>query len=243
MSTQLTMEGTAAGTPGYIAPEVALGEDRVDGRADIYALGCVAYFLLTGTLVFPDSNPMTMALKHVQARPDPPSARTELPIPADLERVVMRCLEKKTVRSAGERARSRRRCSRPAICCRGRRMMPSSGGSGTCRRPRRCAWYRGRRPPRHRRGICEVSDCAVALQRGEQVGHLRAIVKALQAIHEHQLPGAVDDEITAELMPAGRVPSDDSFLSHTFRAVVNAAQYRPSDSQLRMPASPSPQRA
>ena len=65
---QLTMEGTTAGTPGYIAPEVALGEDRVDGRADIYALGCVAYFLLTGTLVFPDSNPMTMALKHVQAR-------------------------------------------------------------------------------------------------------------------------------------------------------------------------------
>ena len=66
---QLTMEGTAAGTPGYIAPEVALGEDRVDGRADIYALGCVVYYLLTGTLVFPDSNPMTMALKHVQARP------------------------------------------------------------------------------------------------------------------------------------------------------------------------------
>jgi serine/threonine-protein kinase len=92
---QLTMEGTAAGTPGYIAPEVALGEDRVDGRADIYALGCVAYYLLTGTLVFPDSNPMSMALKHVQARPDPPSARTGLPIPADLERLVMRCLEKR----------------------------------------------------------------------------------------------------------------------------------------------------
>jgi eukaryotic-like serine/threonine-protein kinase len=91
----LTLEGTAAGTPGYIAPEVALGEDRVDGRADIYALGCLVYYLLTGTLVFPDSNPMTMALKHVQARPDPPSARTALPIPADLERIVMRCLEKK----------------------------------------------------------------------------------------------------------------------------------------------------
>jgi serine/threonine-protein kinase len=74
---------------------VALGEDRVDGRADIYALGCVVYYLLTGTLVFPDSNPMTMALKHVQARPDPPSARTTLAIPPDLERIVMRCLEKR----------------------------------------------------------------------------------------------------------------------------------------------------
>jgi tRNA A-37 threonylcarbamoyl transferase component Bud32 len=93
--TQLTMEGTAAGTPGYIAPEVALGEERIDGRADIYALGCIIYFLLTGTLVFSDPNPMTMAIKHVQAKPDPPSTRTELPIPEDLEAIVMRCLEKK----------------------------------------------------------------------------------------------------------------------------------------------------
>ena len=91
----LTLEGTATGTPGYIAPEIALGETTVDGRADIYALGCVAYFLLTGTLVFPDSNPMSMAVKHVQATPDPPSSRTEIPIPDALERLVLRCLEKK----------------------------------------------------------------------------------------------------------------------------------------------------
>jgi serine/threonine-protein kinase len=93
--TQLTVEGMATGTPGYIAPEVALGESAIDGRADVYALGCVAYFLLTGTLVFPDANAMSMALKHVQATPDPPSQRTEMPIPADLERVVMSCLAKK----------------------------------------------------------------------------------------------------------------------------------------------------
>jgi len=94
-ATQLTMEGTATGTPGYIAPEVAMGESTVDGRADLYALGCIAYFLLTGTLVFSDPNPMSMALKHVQTRPDPPSRRTELPIPPDLERVVLHCLAKK----------------------------------------------------------------------------------------------------------------------------------------------------
>jgi serine/threonine-protein kinase len=92
---QLTMEGVATGTPGYIAPEVAVGESTIDGRADIYALGCVAYFLLTGTLVFPDPNPVSMALKHVQATPDPPSRRTEVPIPAELERLVLHCLEKK----------------------------------------------------------------------------------------------------------------------------------------------------
>jgi serine/threonine-protein kinase len=92
---QLTMDGTAAGTPGYIAPEVAMGEGAIDGRADIYALGCVAYFLLTGALVFEDPNPMSMALKHVQAPPVPPSQRTELPIPDALERIVLHCLAKR----------------------------------------------------------------------------------------------------------------------------------------------------
>jgi serine/threonine-protein kinase len=92
---QLTMEGMATGTPGYIAPEIAMGEGAVDGRADIYALGCVAYFLLTGTLVFDDPNPMSMALKHVQATPAAPSTCTELPIPVELDRIVLHCLEKK----------------------------------------------------------------------------------------------------------------------------------------------------
>ena len=94
-TTQLTMEGVATGTPAYMAPEIAMGEAEVDGRADTYALGCVGYFLLTGSLVFPDANPMTIALKHIQAQPDRPSQRTELPIPDDLERIVMQCLEKK----------------------------------------------------------------------------------------------------------------------------------------------------
>ena len=94
-SSQLTREGVTAGTPGYIAPEVALGDASIDGRADLYALGCVGYFLLTGSLVFPDTNPMSMALKHVQAIPEPPSSRTELFVPESLDRVVMQCLEKR----------------------------------------------------------------------------------------------------------------------------------------------------
>ena len=105
-ATQITMEGVTAGTPGYIAPEVALGEPLVDGRADLYALGCLAYYLLTGTLVFSDSNPMTVALKHVQAMPEP-STRTELPIPRELEQIIMKCLEKKPSESALERPRNR----------------------------------------------------------------------------------------------------------------------------------------
>jgi eukaryotic-like serine/threonine-protein kinase len=92
---QWTSIGTATGTPGYIAPEIATGESSIDGRADIYSLGCVAYFLLTGALVFDDPNPMKMALQHVQAVPVPPSARTTLPIPAALEHIVLQCLAKK----------------------------------------------------------------------------------------------------------------------------------------------------
>jgi serine/threonine-protein kinase len=113
---QLTEAGATTGTPGYIAPEIALGEPAVDGRADIYAIGCVAYFLLTGTLVFPDPNPMSMALKHVQTPPEPMAARTELPIPGDLERVIMQCLAKSPATrpsSARELARLLRRCDLP----------------------------------------------------------------------------------------------------------------------------------
>jgi serine/threonine protein kinase len=89
----MTIEGSATGTPAYMAPEAALG-GTVDGRADIYGLGCVAHFMLTGELVFPESSPTAVALAHVQKVPVPLSQRTELPIPESLERVIMQCLEK-----------------------------------------------------------------------------------------------------------------------------------------------------
>ncbi len=91
---QLTLEGMATGTPGYVAPEVASGKTSIDGRADVYAVGCIAYFLLTGALVFEETNPMKMLLKHVSEPPVPPSARTGLPIPDALERIVLQCLAK-----------------------------------------------------------------------------------------------------------------------------------------------------
>jgi len=92
--TQLTMQGVMTGTPAFMAPEQGLGEPDIDARADIYGLGCVAYFLLTGQLVFEERSAMATALAHIQTLPVPPSQRSELPIPASLERVVMRCLEK-----------------------------------------------------------------------------------------------------------------------------------------------------
>jgi eukaryotic-like serine/threonine-protein kinase len=91
--TMMTQDMTS-GTPAYMAPEVILGDADVDRRADVYAVGCVAYFLLTGQLVFEADNPMKMLLQHVNATPVPPSQRSELPIPAELDAVVMSCLEK-----------------------------------------------------------------------------------------------------------------------------------------------------
>jgi eukaryotic-like serine/threonine-protein kinase len=92
--TMLTMDHRTTGTPAYMAPEVILGDVAVDRRADVYALGCVAYYLLTGQLVFEADTPMKMLLHHVQTKPVPPSQRSELPIPRELEDLVLACLEK-----------------------------------------------------------------------------------------------------------------------------------------------------
>jgi len=92
--TLLTLEHTTTGTPAYMAPEIIVGEGDVDRRADVYALGCVAYYLLTGQLVFEADTPMKMMMQHVHARPVPPSERTELRIPRELDELVLACLEK-----------------------------------------------------------------------------------------------------------------------------------------------------
>ncbi len=92
--TLTTLDHRTSGTPAYMAPEVILGEAEVDRRADVYALGCVAYFLLTGQLVFEADTPMKMLMQHVHAKPLPPSHRTELPIPRELDEFVLSCLEK-----------------------------------------------------------------------------------------------------------------------------------------------------
>lgn len=83
----------ALGTPAYMSPEMALGE-IVDARTDIYALGCVAYFLLTGELVFGGEKAVNLIAQHLQAEPVPPSQRTTQSIPAALERLIMKSLAK-----------------------------------------------------------------------------------------------------------------------------------------------------
>jgi len=88
-----TAGGLTPGTPAFMAPEMAAGE-AVDSRADIYALGCVAYYLLTAKLVFEAENVVQVMLKHVTESPVPPSVRSGLAIPGGLETVVLECLAK-----------------------------------------------------------------------------------------------------------------------------------------------------
>ena len=92
--TRLTTEGTITGTPAYMSPEAVVQARELDAQSDIYSLGCVAYWLLTGNLVFDADNPVAMALAHAKDAPPPPSERTELAIPSSIERIVLACLAK-----------------------------------------------------------------------------------------------------------------------------------------------------
>ena len=82
------------GTPAYMAPEMALGEP-VDGRADLYALGCVAYFMLTRQVVFDAASAIQAVARHVSDAPVPPSERTNQTIPVALESIILQLLAKK----------------------------------------------------------------------------------------------------------------------------------------------------
>ena len=103
-----TVAGMVVGTPAYMAPEMALGE-AVDGRADLYALGCVAYYLLTGLLVFEAASAVQLIAKHLQQAPIAPSQRAGRALPPALEQLVLACLAKRPddrPRSAAELARA-----------------------------------------------------------------------------------------------------------------------------------------
>jgi serine/threonine-protein kinase len=92
-SVKLTDEQNVSGTPGFIAPEVVLGS-ATDHRVDIYSLGCVAYWLLTGKLVFEGPGAVKVMSDHIHAIPEPPSKRVAGSIPPELDRLILDCLEK-----------------------------------------------------------------------------------------------------------------------------------------------------
>ena len=93
-SDKLTTAGVALGTPAYMSPEQATADPHVDHRADIYAVGAMAYELLAGRTPFTGATPQSILAAHVTEQVDPVSKYRDH-VSAELEALIMRCLEKK----------------------------------------------------------------------------------------------------------------------------------------------------
>lgn len=91
----LTLANSITGTPLYMAPETVIAPETVDARADLYALGAVGYWLLTGTHVFNGTSIVEVCAHHLHSMPEPPSVRLRGPVPDDLEAVILACLAKR----------------------------------------------------------------------------------------------------------------------------------------------------
>jgi plasmid stabilization system protein ParE len=108
----LTAPNTVTGTPAYLSPESALGE-AVDRRTDIYALGCVAYWMLTGRYVFTGDSAMQIVARHVSSEPVPPSRYSAFDVSPALDELVLACLKKKP---SDRPATARELCDRLGEC-------------------------------------------------------------------------------------------------------------------------------
>ncbi len=91
---KLTAADALTGTPAFMAPELALGDPDVDHRVDIYALGCVAYWLLTGELPFYATNTVQMLFKQANEAPPKPSLKARFPVSPEVDTLVLGCLAK-----------------------------------------------------------------------------------------------------------------------------------------------------
>jgi serine/threonine-protein kinase len=125
----LTQTGSVTGSPQYLSPEQAVG-DALDGRTDIYSLGAVGWFLLTGRPPFVAQNPIKVILAHAHQPVEPPSQHAE-DVPPDLEAVILRCLAKRP----GERYQTVQELRRALLACR---------DAGQWTRESAAAWWQGR---------------------------------------------------------------------------------------------------
>ncbi|MGC4088059.1 MAG: serine/threonine-protein kinase [Polyangiaceae bacterium] len=100
----LTQTGTLAGTPLFMAPECVVNSDAIGPPADTYALGCVGYFMLTGTTPFTGATMIEVCGHHLHTPPTPPSDRTRDPVPALLEKLILSCLAKDSSARPNDRA-------------------------------------------------------------------------------------------------------------------------------------------
>ncbi len=94
VSGELTQAGQAFGTPQYMSPEQWADSGTADPRADVYGLGLLTYYLLAGRPPFTSSSPTGLMFDHVKTTPELPSSVGDIPIPAPLDAIVMKCLAK-----------------------------------------------------------------------------------------------------------------------------------------------------
>ena len=111
---ELTGVSTLLGTPLFMAPECILEPDSAGVRSDIYALGAVAYYLLAGGNVFDGKSTVEVCIQHIHHQPEPLSARGVV-VPAELEALVLACLDKQPDRRPQSAAELRRRLQACAI--------------------------------------------------------------------------------------------------------------------------------
>ena len=90
----ITVTGLVLGTPAFLAPELASGQAAFDGRADIYSLGCIAFWLLTGRPPFQSRDAVSLLMQHSKTPPVAPSSLAEEQIPEVLDALVLECLSK-----------------------------------------------------------------------------------------------------------------------------------------------------
>lgn len=90
----ITNPNAIIGTPFYLSPEAVTEPEKVDARADVYAVAAVGYYLITGTPVFRGASVVEICMKHSREIPEPPSVRSGKPVTADLEALLLRCLSK-----------------------------------------------------------------------------------------------------------------------------------------------------
>jgi serine/threonine-protein kinase len=136
---QLTQENMTAGSPLYMSPEQSISARELDGRGDLYALGAVAYFLMTGQPPFVGPSAMEVIVAHARDTVTPPS-QVNAAVPHDLEKTVLRCLEK----SADNRFQTAEELERALTDC-------ESAGRWT--QHQAAAWWRERTPDRTSRKV------------------------------------------------------------------------------------------
>jgi serine/threonine-protein kinase len=94
---RLTQEGSLSGSPAFMSPEQAASRPQLDARSDIYNVGAVGYFLITGQLLFDRESALEMLYAHAY-EPFVPNPQFQEAVPADLQQVILRCLEKDSAR-------------------------------------------------------------------------------------------------------------------------------------------------